>query len=520
MAELARRLLALAKAPKAPPKAGQQPETYVINLDRRPDRMKRLTVQAKRWPAVDGRSLELTPGLRQLLANNDFFWKKAVAGCALSHLGLWSQLAAASVPGYLILEDDVVLEAGWLDAWSRLQLPADTDIVYLGGVLPPNRAAFASAIEPVGPGLGRVKLNNLFGPTSRYFHFCAYAYYLTARGAKRIMEAVKTRGIWTSADHVLCNPELLNAYVMTPTVAGCYQDTDPVYQASKFNDFSRVDSFDSDLWNNNERFFEPPISDVPFACVQPLELSGLYEYEWLCELFGGPSVLAVASLEAAPPNPIIIVQGPYLQKTREVLATWTKPFRILHLSDEWLKDPVDFYDHPMCKGVIRTYDCGSAKALTIPLGYHWRPGPSVPKLPFRTRTWSFVGTDWGTRGQLRQLPQDRAVLRLFPKWQDPDNLGKAAYLELLLDSVFAPCPAGQNAETFRIYEAIECGAVPLVVGPNPTKLPLLALENWAQAGECMAHFLANVEQLEAYRDRLFGAWAMLKDGLKKSIRNM
>jgi hypothetical protein len=307
---------------------------------------------------------------------------------------------------------------------------------------------------------------------------------------------------------------------MTPTVAGCYQDSDPVYQASKFNDFARIDTFDSDLWNNNERFFEAPASDVPLACVEPLDLSGLYEYEWLCELFGDPKVLAVAPLEAAPPNPIIIVQGPYVQKTREALATWNKPFRILHLSDEGLRDPVDFYDHPWCKGVIRNY-ARPGKGLTIPLGYHWRPtGNSVPKLPFRTKIWSFVGTEWGARGELRSLPPDRAVLRLFPKWQDPANLGKAEYLELLLDSVFVPCPAGQNTETFRIYEALECGAVPLIVGPNPTKLPLLPLESWTQAGECMKHLLANIEQLEAYRDKLLEAWARLKAELKKDIRNI
>jgi hypothetical protein len=93
-------------------------------------------------------------------------------------------------------------------------------------------------------------------------------------------------------------------------------------------------------------------------------------------------------------------------------------------------------------------------------------------------------------------------------------------LELLLDSVFVPCPAGQNAETFRIYEAIECGAVPLVIGANPTQLPLLPFESWTQAGECMTYFLGHMEQLEAYRDKLFGAWATLKAELTKSIQNI
>lgn len=160
------------------------------------------------------------------------------------------------------------------------------------------------------------------------------------------------------------------------------------------------------------------------------------------------------------------------------------------------------------------------KVTTIPLGYHWTvQSKSVPKLPFRAHTWSFAGTDWRGREALRTLPPDRSVLRLFPKWQDPANLGREEYLALLLDSVFAPCPAGNNAETFRIYEALECGAIPLIIGEFGGPLPLIRLASWAEAGDCIMHLMANPDKLELYRDKLLGAWATMKGDLQKSIRN-
>jgi len=40
------------------------------------------------------------------------------------------------------------------------------------------------------------------------------------------------------------------------------------------------------------------------------------------------------------------------------------------------------------------------------------------------------------------------------------------YIQLLADTAFAPCPAGNNPETFRHYEALEVGAIPIIVRPK------------------------------------------------------
>ena len=75
-------------------------EAYLINLARRSDRLEKfkathpeLKEKAYVLPAVDGRRLALTQELAHCFRDNDFKWKKAVMGCALSHLSLWEKLA-------------------------------------------------------------------------------------------------------------------------------------------------------------------------------------------------------------------------------------------------------------------------------------------------------------------------------------------------------------------------------------------------------------------------------------------
>jgi GR25 family glycosyltransferase involved in LPS biosynthesis len=255
-------------------------DAYVINLDRRGDRMEKLYTNSpslegrlQRVSAIEGRDLVLTPQLARLFKPHDFLWKKAIMGCALSHLGLWWQLAneKQEISNYLILEDDVKLQPQWEERWKEAaaHAPDDYDVIYLGGILPPNRAVFEQIKEPVNPYFARVSPNSVFGqnPPNRYFHWCAYAYVLSKRGAEKILQLLHAHdGYWTSADHIICNHvEHMKLYFLNPLVAGCYQDEDPKYQASAFNDFNRVDGFDSDLWNNDNRFTQEDITNYTAA---------------------------------------------------------------------------------------------------------------------------------------------------------------------------------------------------------------------------------------------------------------
>ena len=238
-------------------------DVWMINLDRRPDRWASwageypdLAAVTHRLPAVDGKKLDLTAVVRNFFYGNDFIWKKAVTAVALSHIIIWCQLAAEKDPvdRYLILEDDVRFrDPGWAAVWERAAAaaPPDAELLYLGGILPGNRVAYDSCLEPVNDVWATIKPNPYFtadGSLAPAFHFCAYSYVLTKAGARKLVAALAA-GCRTSIDHFLGGIGL-RKYVMRDLMATCFQEDDPVYQRSEFDNFKRVDSFDSDIWNN------------------------------------------------------------------------------------------------------------------------------------------------------------------------------------------------------------------------------------------------------------------------------
>jgi GR25 family glycosyltransferase involved in LPS biosynthesis len=573
-------------------------DVFVINLERRTDR-KQSFLEAhpdfrgvvRGLPAYDGRTLTLSPYLARLFKTNDFFWKKAVMGCALSHLKLWTMLVnePPDIESFLILEDDARLQPGWRAAWAKAQpnLPEDWDCVYLGGILPPNKAAFVQSLERVAPGLARVAPNQIFGQkdATRYFHFCAYAYVLSRRGAAKILESILDRdGYWTSADHMICNRvDAMNLYVLDPLVAGASQDDDPVYQTAEFNNFSRVDKFDSDLWNNDERFTVPEI-EAEMGKGAPLHLSAtfteienlqkhvvetpvetlvphvgprfialntciengskLYESKWLQDLFHNVRFV----IESVPESKeyhiddelIVVVIRPKWEEQIQWLnkLRLKHSIKLIHVSDEYCNDPIDMYSWPEVKGVLRFYnrpDLGP-KVLVVPLGYHWQytgnrdfPHLSTSSLPFRENMWSFAGTDWhGRSAEMGILQAIRPhYVKYFADWRDPAELKEDEYISLLLNSKFIPCPRGQNVETYRLYEALDCGCIPIFIdSPEHSQwlqifgeqLPFFKVATWDYAASLMQHFHENPELMENYRNAILVAWGKFKMALKEKVR--
>ncbi len=594
-------------------------DACIINLKRRGDRLEKFRSAHPEWSglvrvheAVDGRALEMTPAVAALFKPNDFHWKKAVLGCALSHLGVWKGIVNGKVPenstigndfNCLVLEDDVLFKGDFLQRWpaAAAMIPADYDILYLGGVLPPNKPAFEKLLEPVNAHWSRVKEHTLFGQRepNRYFHFCNYSYIMRKSAAQKLLASIEARGGYhTSADHMICNEvSMFKHYVLTPLAAGCYQDDDPKYAQSQFNDFSRVDGFDSDLWDNDERFTvevpgdytigislvddalaslertsslertasepEPKATEQQqkFYVIGPHKAtaSTLLEHSWLQWLMdnekkgedigtsrehGRGLNLQLTHVENPQPEtgtPIFIVQRPYVEHYRELFLRYEEAglgFKAIHLSDEHGTDDVSWVHLAACKAVLRNYPRadleGVAKVATVPLGWARssgeRPAPwqQTPGLPFRELIWSFHGTKWAERDAalepLRNLPQHECVL--YDNWMDVAQLGKDAYLGRMLNSMFVPCPGGVNVETFRMYEALECGAIPLYVRKAGDEayvallkkhMNLLEVQSWPQAVGLIGYLLQHKDVMEKYRLALLVGWCALKRASREAM---
>jgi GR25 family glycosyltransferase involved in LPS biosynthesis len=550
-------------------------EVHIINLARRPDRLLKFKENHDSWtkqvclrPAYDGKALDLSPSMAKLFATNDFKWKKAIMGCALSHLSLWLDLAQEqpSCENYLILEDDVKFSKDWLSVWATAakNIPEDYDVLYLGGVLPPNKMGYNNVLEPVNSSWSRIGLNKIFGQSepSRYFHFCNYSYILSRKGAKKILEDITSRGYTTSADHMVCNRMDMKHYMLNTLVAGCYQDDDPKYVSSEFNNFNRVDSFDSDLWNNDERFsldeikkcLESGDGDVSLNQVlidgrkkrsriytvgeHKLVNGSLLEYEWLNGLLGGGLDNQVqVSVDHEPLDclPIFVCMKPHFPEYLEVFQRYKmagKEFYAIHLSDEHASDPVHWYAD--CKHVFRPYMnskvAGMSNVTIIPLG-PYRSTNLTRELNDRHLAWSFYGTGWNDReakiGGLKAITPNSYTF--YNSWLDAEQLKKDVYSETCLNTLFMPCPPGQSVETFRFYESLEHGCIPLYVrdGENDlhfkflgSHLPLVVIDSWTDVPKVVAVFLQKPELIKEYRSKLLTAWSIWKNELKNTISNL
>ena len=532
-------------------------EVYLVNLDHRADRLEKfhlshpyLKQSINRVSAVYGNQLVLDTGLAKLFANNDFKWKKGVIGCALSHYNIWKDLCKNEQrKSIMVLEDDAVLVPQFMSKWRAIAhlMPEDTDIVFLGGVLPPNKQMLPHVTEPVNPAFARVAKINMGGTMRRYFHFCTYSYIITNKGAAKLCKLISERGIFTSIDHMMVNhgDGLLNIYFTTPLLAGCFQDEDPTYQNADFNDFNRVDKFDSEIWNNKECFSALEVQEALVGCVAAKFVyfedgqKNCIEQNWMEELFG-PIEWVSHTAELGAGKYIV-----YYQHTTPVklIEGWvnrhmdSKLF-LYHASDESCKADISIYSHSGISGVFRNYwrpeAAGIAKVVHLPLGYLNGKGAGVDSKQIKDRayTWSFAGAmdRPGRREVLKSLEELGGPFKLHctPTWNSSSNLGTEEYVKMLMDSKIVPCLQGfHNVECYRFYEAMEHGAIPIVpldennsyanIFKGMGSPPILAVKDAAMLPNVIKTISQNVEVLEKISQDTRNWWVGYKIYLRKFI---
>ena len=533
-----------------------------------------------RIAAVNGKTLKLDKYIYNIFKNNRFSWKKSVIGCFLSHIDIWTKIVnndGNDNSQYLVLEDDVRFDKDWIDTWNKCMehIPKDAELMYIGGVLPPNKAMLSSCLEEVNQYWSQIKPNMLFSPGMLLpiFHFCTYSYVITKAGAKKLLDFLNTPSDYqiTECDHFLGNHMIgLKKYILTPLICHCFQDEDETYINSQFNDVNHTKTFDSDICNNTECFTDADIESVRSlnTVVAVTEIVNseidiyyfnnnnsyeLYEINWIKEIFGKGINLKplISFLELVPNNSWFIVQRPYLHnfnKYFSYLQTENINFKVLHLSDEFSCDDLKFYTYTNCKGVIRNYtrsdvpylsQTGSALSqtssalshiLTVPLGFHYK-GSNIKTFDERTLTWSFHGTDWFNRKEILEKLQVFVPnnCHFTTYWNDPKMTNESKYINTLSNSKFCPILRGNNIETFRLYEVLEMGTIPIYVRVEDdinfwniisTKLQIIQLDTWEKAIQFIKLLLDKKDYAEKYRLKLIENWQIWKDDIKLQCKKL
>ena len=121
---------------------------YVINLDRRADRLKRFTdtfntyFEIIKESAVDNKELVITPELKNRISEWNFKYiphkvPNIVATC-LSHINVWKKISMLDDPYVFVFEDDCTfinndVKTNFLEYFNSLKIPEDFGILWLNG---------------------------------------------------------------------------------------------------------------------------------------------------------------------------------------------------------------------------------------------------------------------------------------------------------------------------------------------------------------------------------------------------
>lgn len=265
------------------------------------------------------------------------------------------------------------------------------------------------------------------------------------------------------------------------------------------------------------------------SLVWQAERKKVWEEDWLTELLVGLEYEVVDDMkfEKFIDNSIVIVVPP---QEKQMLPYFKKmhdlgyKFGIILLSDECYTCSTEFYKY--AQFVFRNYwhkqFSNDPKVVCFALGYKTGFWNGIPRSRAnelrRPYCWSFAGQIGGKPTRAAMIAQLKQVspyyIHEIHAWLDPRSLNTYEYQTLLLNSIFVPCGRGYwNIDSFRTWEALECGCIPIVekfpldyfkkfLGDHP----FLTVDSWEQAPLLMSQLMADPEALEAKRQECITWW--------------
>jgi hypothetical protein len=131
----------------------------------------------------------------------------------------------------------------------------------------------------------------------------------------------------------------------------------------------------------------------------------------------------------------------------------------------------------------------------------------------------------------RVAPSCKTDLHLLSSSGFSNGYNVGLYSATMEDSVFAPCPAGNSPETIRLYDALECGCIPVTLEhefmDSPQALgelglpPFCFLKSWNEFPKFLAlmkqKMLTSPEEIQQMQTRCIVWWDSYKTHISQKI---
>jgi hypothetical protein len=266
-----------------------------------------------------------------------------------------------------------------------------------------------------------------------------------------------------------------------------------------------------------------------------------YESDWLtlC-LTDVPSYIHNPPLTLIPNALIIANQLSQYRQVLELYETHRVPYALIHLSDEYLDDDTQCYSHTFCTTVFRNYlhPIYFNHPKVIPFGIGYRSQFSaLDSVAFGERKYI-----WSFAGYLKKSDRTQ-IAGLFQCFQpyfihettgfNQGILSPDAYARIMHQSQFVLCPIGNcSLDTFRLYEALEAGAIPITLTTNINQpyirfvshywatlfgthdLPWIISPSWEENVSKVRYYLNHPDALTDLKNRATIFWTKYKHQLR------
>jgi hypothetical protein len=286
-----------------------------------------------------------------------------------------------------------------------------------------------------------------------------------------------------------------------------------------------------------------------------------WESSWILDLLDGIdfTIRNVAHINDIVPNALIVMNHniPYGQYLR-AYENARVPFGLIHLSDEYINDDIGPYSFQMCMFVFRNYYRAIPEGLRnkvtfFGLGYKYgfwngvsaeeRQQMQCKRASVRELVWSFAGGMRSNREssfkEITKITPNKVVTEHGNSFNNVrTGLCTKDYRELMCNSKFVLCPVGNvSVDCFRVYEALECGAIPIALRKNSFQdtgvssywNTLMSYEPsfvMAESMDCNAQtvmkLLADVnsaELIDSIQQQCIAEWDTYKKELRLKLKN-
>ena len=256
-------------------------------------------------------------------------------------------------------------------------------------------------------------------------------------------------------------------------------------------------------------------------------------YPWILNLLSKLEIEIINDTQNLDENESLIIVD-HMISTKESfyfdLRNKVKKIFLIHLGDEGGAEKKDLV-YSLCEHIWRTFSLPMFKnfknVTSIPIGYKCDPKKDKINILKRNYKWSFLGTTHGS-SRYDLLNKHKNIMPNFINLTE-DFSGKKSmdtnnYYKILNNSIFAPIPHGYfHPETYRLYEALEAGCIPIIENPFQffdnflPNNPLPSVNSWEDSSTIIKKYLENKKDIEILGNKINDWWTQHKENLKETF---